>query len=164
MGSVLVAYATRTGAARDIALAIAASLQEAGHRVRVSSLADAPTVESADLVVIGSGIHTMQWYPEASAWLEANQAALLATKVAVFNTCLNAAVEAKRGDALGYNRAAVDVIDAAASQTFAGRYIKEDVGFFQRLLLSILGKGVQDHVDTQEASAWAQQLLPLVRR
>ncbi len=164
MGSVLVAYATRTGAARDIAAAVGDALGKAGHRVRVSSLADAPAVDGADLVVIGSGINATAWYPEASAWLDANQAALLATKVAVFNTCLNAADEAKHDDALGYNRVAADAVDAAASQTFAGRYIKEDVGFFQRLLLTVLGKGAQDHVDTRAATAWASELSPLVRR
>lgn len=164
MGSVLVAYATRTGAARDIATAVGDRLQQAGHRVRISSLADAPAVEGADLVVVGSGINATAWYPEASAWLDANQAALLATRVAVFNTCLNAADATKLDDALGYNRAAVDAVDAAASQTFAGRYIKEDVGFFQRLLLTILGKGAQDHVDTAAATAWAGELAPLARR
>ncbi|QIK72622.1 hypothetical protein G7070_10520 [Propioniciclava coleopterorum] len=163
MGSVLIAYATRSGAAHDIARALEAPLRQGGHRVRLASLADAPTIDGADLVVVGSGINATVWYPEASAWLDAHQAALLATKVAVFNTCLNAADPSKREEALGYNRPAVESVDAAASESFAGRYVKEEVGFFQRLLLAVLGKGSQDHVDTAKAAAWARELLTLMR-
>lgn len=163
MGLVLVAYATRSGAALDIATAIDAEIRAAGHRVRLASLAHAPSIDGADLVVVGSGIHATLWYPEASAWLDANQAALLATKVAVFNTCLNAADPNKRSEALAYNRAASDAVGAIASESFAGRYAKEDVGFFQRLLLALMGQADQDHVDTAKAITWAGELTQLVR-
>ena len=39
MGSVLVTYATRTQAARDVAAALADCFSRAGHRVRLSDLA-----------------------------------------------------------------------------------------------------------------------------
>lgn len=163
MGSVLVAYATRSGAARDIATAVETTLVQSGHRVRTASLAHAPAIGDADLVVVGSGVHATLWYPEASAWLDENQEALLATKVAVFNTCLNAADPHKRNEALAYNRAASDSVDAIASESFAGRYAKDDVGFFQRLLLALMGQADQDHVDTTKAIAWAGELTQHVR-
>ncbi len=164
MATVLIAFATRSGAARDIATAIDETLRADGHRVRLADLADGPRIEGADLVVVGSGINATAWYPEAAAWMDANQAALLATRVAVFNTCLNAADPAKRDEALGYNQAAAEAVDAAASETFAGRYVKEKAGFFQRVLLAILGKPSQDHVDTDAARAWARDLRALADR
>ena len=72
MGSVLVAYATRTRAARDVAAALADTFTRAGHRVRLADLGHSdPGVEDTDLVVVGSGIRATVWYPEAMAWLDA---------------------------------------------------------------------------------------------
>ncbi len=161
MRNVLIAYATRLGAAHEIADAIARELWSNGDQVRVECLQDAPQVRDAELVVVGSGINAGRFYPEAVAWLNANQPNLESTTVAVFNTCLNAADPGKQDEALGYNASAVELIGAAASATFAGRYEKSKTGFFGRLLLRILRKPEQDNVDRAAARAWAQELVEL---
>lgn len=162
MSYVLIGYATRTGAAGDVARAAANAFRAAGHRVRLANLSDNPEMDGADLVVLGSGINSGSWYPEASAWLRANAAALNATKVAVFNTCLNAVDPDKHEAALGYNDWAVSKTGAAASETFGGRYSPTEAGFFSRLLSKLTGKKASDDVDPAKAGRWAGELLTLV--
>lgn len=161
MREVLVTYATRLGAARDIAGAIAAELRANGDRVRLECMQDAPRIDGADLVVLGSGINATHFYPEATAWVGAHLQELAATKVVVFNTCLNAANPAKQDEALGYNNAVAQKTGALTHATFAGRYEKAKVGRIGRLLLKVLRKPEQDNVDTAAARRWAQELFEL---
>lgn len=158
MRNVLIAYATRLGAAREIAEAIAAELRGQGDHVRLECMQDAPTVGDAELVVLGSGINAGRFYPEATAWISGNRPALEATKVAVFNTCLNAADPDKLDEAAGYNDTIVEMTGAVTAATFAGRYEKSKVGRFGRLLLKVLRKPEQDNVDRAAARRWAQDL------
>ena len=128
MGTVLIAYATRASAAADIADAVAEVLRSAGHEVRVADVRTDPGVDGADLVVFGSGINASAYYPEATAWLKAKAADLVSTRLAVYNTCLNAADPEKRDAALAYNDGAATRCGAKASATFGGRYVTAKVG------------------------------------
>lgn len=161
MRDVLVTYATRLGAARDIAEAVAAELRSHGDHVRLECMQDAPRVDDAELVVLGSGINAGHFYPEATAWIGAHLHLLAATKVVVFNTCLNAANPAKQDEALGYNTAIAQKTGAIAHATFAGRYEKAKVGRFGQLLLKVLRKPEQDNVDVTAARSWARELFDL---
>lgn len=159
MRQVLIAYATRLGAARDIAEALASELRGHGDVVRLECIQDAPGIDGAELVIFGSGINAGHYYPEAVAWLSANESELKATNVAVFNTCLNAANPEKIDEAEGYNAATVATLGAVRSATFAGRYEKAKVGWWARLWLKVLRKQEQDHVDRDAARCWVQALL-----
>ncbi|MFZ2751390.1 MAG: flavodoxin domain-containing protein [Propioniciclava sp.] len=165
MGSVLVAYATRTRAARDVAAALADTFTRAGHRVRLADLGHSdPGVEDTDLVVVGSGIRATVWYPEAMAWLDAHAEALGGCPVAVFNTCLNAADPTKRDESLGYNRGAAALVPVHAQETFTGRYVRDQVGWAQGFLLRLLRQREQDHVDVARARAWGATLTALMQQ
>lgn len=158
MTPVLIAYATRTASARDVALTAAETLREAGHEVRVADLKDEPAVDDAGFVILGSGIHTGAWYPEATAWLTAHAQELRARKVAVFNTCLCVLDPAARDQGLGYNATAVQRTGAVSSESFAGRYVPARVGFLRRLLMRSMRKPAQDHFDPEAVRAWARSL------
>lgn len=157
MASVLVGYATRTASARDVADTVAEVLRDAGHSVRVADLKAQPAVGTDDLVVLGSGIHAGSWYPEATAWVARHSAELGRTRVAVFNTCLG--VLESRDQGLGYNDAMVGRTGAELSESFAGRYVPEKVGFLRRLLMRTMQKPAQDHFDADTVRAWARTLL-----
>ncbi len=161
MGTVLIAYATRTSAAADIADAVAEVLRSAGHEVRVADVRTDPGVDGADLVVFGSGINASAYYPEATAWLKAKATDLVSTRLAVYNTCLNAADPAKQDLALSYNDAVVTRHGALSSAAFAGRYVPAEVGWASKLLALVTRRRAQDHLDADAARAWAEALLPL---
>ncbi|MFD0865675.1 flavodoxin domain-containing protein [Tessaracoccus lubricantis] len=158
MNLVLVAYATRTASARDVAELVADVFREGGHDVRVSDLKGQPAVDGADLVVFGSGINANNWYSEATTWAASRADDLRATRVAVFNTCLSAKDPAARDQALGYNAQMVELTGAEASESFAGRYVPAKVGFFRRLLMRSMNHGEQDHLDPAAVRRWAQGL------
>ena len=113
--------------------------------------------------MVGSGINAGSWYPEANAWLSAQEAQLRAARVAVFNTCLNAADPAKRDEALGYNRAVADRVQPTASESFAGRFVPEHVSWWRRMFLHTLQKPVQDHLDLDAVRSWASTLSSVSR-
>jgi flavodoxin len=82
---VLVAYATRFGAARSIAERIAARLREHGHQVVVHAT-DRP-IDAAvyDAVVVGSSVYNQAWLPAAAEFLRHNLDALAGRPVWVFS-------------------------------------------------------------------------------
>lgn len=159
--SVLIGYATRGGTAHDIAQTIADELRPHGQ-VRVADLRTNPAVADADLVVLGSGIHTGAWYAEATAWIAEHQAELAATRVAIFNACLNAADSTKYDVALHYNDAVAKTVTPVLNQTFPGRYVPQRVSWWRRLFLRALQKPPQDHLDLNHVRSWAQQLNSLL--
>lgn len=155
---VLIAYATRTAAAQDVALTAADTLRAAGHQVRVADLRDAPAVDDARLVIVGSGIHAGAWYPEASGWVAARAQELRSRRVAVFNTCLSVLDPAARTQARGYNSTVVQRTGAEFSESFPGRYVPEKVGFLRRLLMRTMQKPAQDHFNPELVRAWVATL------
>ena len=159
MATVLIGYATRSYAAKDVAAAIADEFSQAGHDARAVDLADKPAIDGAALVILGSGINSGSWYPEAVAWISDHADELVDAKVAVFNTCLNAADPTKRESAIAYNSTYVDKLDAVSSETFAGRYLKEKAGFFSRLFAKATGQKEEDLVDLGQARAWGRGLI-----
>ena len=159
MGKVLVAYATRGGTARDIADTVGSTLRSAGHEVRVADLKSRPAVDDAELVVLGSGVNAGSWYQEATAWVSAQEPALVVTRVAVFNACLNAADPAKRAESLAYNASMAERVGAEASESFAGRFVPEHVSWWRRMFLHTMQKPTQDHLDLDAVRAWASTLI-----
>ncbi|MDO5737371.1 MAG: flavodoxin domain-containing protein [Propionibacteriaceae bacterium] len=162
MSRVLIGWASRAGAASDIAAFLADEMRMMGHDVEVSDLKQTPDPSSRDLVVLGSGVQAGQYYPEALAWVTANEEALAMTNVAVFNVCLNAANFAKRDASLGYNKAMVSRLGPVAVESFAGRYIPDKVPWFKRLFLRTLQQSAQDHVDEEAVRAWGRDLAGLI--
>ncbi len=65
MASVLVAYASRLGATREIARRIGEVLRAAGHEVAVQSVDDPVDVTAYDAVVVGSGVFGGHWHRPA---------------------------------------------------------------------------------------------------
>lgn len=158
MTRVLIGYATRGGAARDISLIVGDTLAAWGWRVRVADLRDVPELGRADVVVLGSGIQAGLWYPEATAWIAAHGTELDGLTVAVFNACLNAAKPGKHAEALAYNAAAQKRTGAIMSQAFAGRFAPEKTGFFRRVFLRAIQQEPRDYIDPAAIRSWAEAL------
>lgn len=133
--------------------------RRAGHDVDVEDLRTGPDASARDLVVLGSGVQAGQWYPESTAWVTANEASLTATRVALFNVCLNAANGDKRDEALGYNRSLAARVHPVTQESFAGRYVPERVSWVKRMFLRTMQQAAQDHVDEATVRAWGRRLV-----
>ncbi|HMR48040.1 MAG TPA: flavodoxin domain-containing protein [Arachnia sp.] len=159
MARVLVAYATDSGTARDVAAMIADERRHGGDDVDIADLAaEQPSPAGYDLVVVGSGIHAGYWYTPALDWLTARRDELAQTRVALFNTCLNAARDDMMKTSLAYNDAPSAIVAPVASASFAGRFVPAQVGFFKRVFLRTLQQKPKDHVDPVKIRAWAAGL------
>ncbi|NJD28869.1 MAG: hypothetical protein FIA92_11305 [Chloroflexi bacterium] len=73
MARVLVAYATRLGATREIARRIGEVLRAVDHEVAVQSVDEAVDVAAFDAVVVGSGVFAGHWHRPALEFVRRNR-------------------------------------------------------------------------------------------
>ena len=86
---ILIAYATFAGSTQEVAVDIGKTLGERGFAVDVIPVLEKPQVDAYNYVLIGSAVHGSKWLAEALKFVEANQAALSRTPVALFSVCLS---------------------------------------------------------------------------
>jgi menaquinone-dependent protoporphyrinogen oxidase len=65
MTNVMVAYATKMGATREIAEAIGDELRKVGIQVTLSNANDVDSLDGYDAAVVGSALYMLRWRPEA---------------------------------------------------------------------------------------------------
>jgi menaquinone-dependent protoporphyrinogen oxidase len=83
-GTILVAYGTKHGSTREVAQAVAETLEEHGLEVETSPAARIDDVKRYAGVVIGGAIYMGRWHPDAVRFLDRHRKALRAVPVAVF--------------------------------------------------------------------------------
>ncbi len=83
---ILVAYATKYGATKEIAEKIGETLRDAGLQADVLPADRVDDLTPYKAVVLGSAVYVGQWRKEAVAFLEGNEEALAARPVWLFST------------------------------------------------------------------------------
>jgi menaquinone-dependent protoporphyrinogen oxidase len=83
-GTILVTYGTKHGSTRDVASAVAETLQERGLDVDTLPAARVDDLSAYAGVVIGGAIYMGRWHPDAVGFLEQHRHALARMPVAVF--------------------------------------------------------------------------------
>jgi menaquinone-dependent protoporphyrinogen oxidase len=86
MSRILVAYATRLGATRDIARRIGDVLRAAGHEVTVQSVDDPVDVTAFDGAVVGSGVFAGHWHRPAIEFVRRHGRELAARPTWLFSS------------------------------------------------------------------------------
>ncbi|HEY0950477.1 flavodoxin domain-containing protein [Nocardioides sp.] len=86
--SVLVAFASRYGATRQIAQQIGAVLSVAGHDVRVRPTTAVGDLRDHEAVVLGSSIYRGHWMEQATTFAQEHQAELAQRPVWLFSSGL----------------------------------------------------------------------------
>jgi menaquinone-dependent protoporphyrinogen oxidase len=81
---VLVAYATRYGATREVAAAIADTLRQEGVAAELLAAGNVDDVGAYSAVVLGAPLYIGRWHRDVRRLLERNRAALASLPVAVF--------------------------------------------------------------------------------
>ena len=84
----LVVYGTRWGGTEKVAQTIGKALSDHGLSVEVVDAKNTPaSIDSYDLVLIGSGLSSDKWTKESIAFIENNLAILKTKKTALFVSC-----------------------------------------------------------------------------
>jgi len=73
---ILIAYASKYGATREVAEKIAQRLQKAGKQAEAKSVKEIADLGKPEGVIVGSALYQGGWLPEATAFVRKNAAAL----------------------------------------------------------------------------------------
>ena len=157
MSRVLVAYATKSGSATEIAQRIGAKLAEAGATVDVKPAGDAPDPSAYDAVVVGSGVRVGSWHAPAKEWMTANAETLKAMPVAFFTVGLTITEEGKEDEVRAYTDPLVEStgVKPVALGLFAGWFEPKKFGFMERTIMKAMKAPAGDHRDFPAIEAWA---------
>jgi menaquinone-dependent protoporphyrinogen oxidase len=160
--SVLVAYATKTGATAGVAEAIAKSLTECGYAVDVKQMNGISSVEGYGAVVLGSGVNGARWLPEAMTFVKDHQAALNQIPLALF--CVHIMNlgddEQRRQKRQAYLDSVRSMVKARSEAYFAGfGYDPKRGSRFEGFLNRVFKIGPEgDCRDWEKIRAWANEL------
>lgn len=162
--SVLVAYATHSGATRTLAETVAASLTEQDVEVDLVDLEDAPDPAGHDAVVLGSAVRAESFEKVAVNWAKAHVGVLASRPLAVFSCSGSASDPAKGG-----RQKAMDAflgslpLEPVAVKNFPGWVIMEKIPLHERVLLRSLRTPTGDFRDLPAVAAWAREITPQLR-
>lgn len=86
--NVLVLYGTRWSGTEKVAQTIGKAIREEGNTVDVIDAKKAPgSIDTYDLVLVGSGLRADKWTKESIEFIEKNLAVLKTKKVALYVSC-----------------------------------------------------------------------------
>ena len=159
----LVASASRHGATREIAEAIAAELREAGHEVEDRPVEEVDGIDGYDAVVLGSAVYVGRWLPPARELVQERAEALSRRPVWLFSSGPVGDPPRPEGDA------AVDVSEIATAvgarehRIFPGRLDRAELGLRERAIVKVVGAQEGDARDWEAVGAWARGIAQALR-
>ena len=160
-GTVLVGYATRYGSTQEVAEAVAATLRECGHTVKLQLLRDVRKLEGDGAVVLGAPLFMFHWHKDALGFLARQQAALTKMPVAIFvlGPVHDPHDEAEWKDSwtqLDKELAQFPWLKPVALEMFGGKYDPEMLGFPLKLFAG--KEPASDIRDWAAIRAWTSDL------
>jgi menaquinone-dependent protoporphyrinogen oxidase len=154
---ILVAAASKHGATTEIAEAIGATLQDAGHEVDVDAPDRVPSVDRYDAVVVGSAVYAGHWLDTAKAFVHSNADALRNRPVWLFSS-------GPIGDPPKPDEEPVDVSEvteasgALSHHVFAGKLDRDRLHFGERAIVRALRVAEGDFRDWDAIRSWARAI------
>lgn len=155
--NITVAVASRHGSTREIAQAIANSLEHAGHAVTLAEASDVAAINDADAVVLGSAVYEGRWLTGARAFGRRFSDALENIPVWLFSSGMTESTQAGPEG----NPPPVDatllagVIGAQDQAVFGGKIDRENLGPIERVLVSVVHAHDNDARDWKAIEAFA---------
>jgi menaquinone-dependent protoporphyrinogen oxidase len=154
---VLVATASRHGATKEIAQAIAVRLRERGHDVDVADPADVTSLVGYGAVVLGSAVYAGNWMKYAREFASRNADALSHARVWLFSSGplddpTSEVLSSARLDALTTTTGSRD------HHVFAGRLDRSELNRAERLLTKMVHAPDGDFRDWDDVARWSDQI------
>jgi len=161
--TVLVAYASKHGATREIAEAIADQLRDAGCTVDCREAHDAARPDGYDTVVLGSATYMKRWRREARQFLHHHRGALAQRPLWLFSS---GPVGADDPDPQWIEPHAVveaaEQLGARGHVVFGGRVPADPHNFVERAMARSTPAEVADRRDWDEIRAFARDVAAAV--
>ncbi len=159
--SILVAYATRYGATREVAEAVTAVLHDQSLDVELQPARTVQSLETYGAVVLGAPLYMSRWHADAMRFLSRHRKDLVARRVAIFALGPWHDSEKERQE----SRAQLDKellkhrwLAPAAVQVFGGKFDPAKLGFPYTLIGPLKKLPPEDARDWSAIRAWAAGL------
>lgn len=160
--NVLIAYASKYGATQEIAQRVGEVLERGGAHVDVRPAEDVTSVQGFGAVVIGSGVYSANWLPDAVELLESFQDDLSSKAVWLFSSGPTA--EGDPAEVLGgwtfpaNLQPLIDSIHPKNVALFAGKIDANKLSLEDWLSNRSMRGVVGDYRDWQTIEAWGERI------
>jgi menaquinone-dependent protoporphyrinogen oxidase len=165
---ILVAYATKYGATREIADKVGEVLQGAGLQVDVSPVDRVPDLTPYGAVVLGSAVYIGKWRKEAVNFLKKNEKALAERQVWLFSSGpLGEGDPVELLDGWRFPSAQQSIADRVQPRdivVFHGSLDPDKLNFLERWMLNNVKSPVGDFRDWEDISSWATSIADALKR
>ncbi len=161
--NLLVAYASKYGATREIAEKIGEVIGKAGWQVKVLPVDGVRDLNTYTAIILGSAVYIGKWQKEAMKFLQANEKTLADRPVWLFSsgpTGEGDPVELLEGWRLPANmHATVERIRPREVVVFHGNIDPEKVNFIEKQAVKSLKKPFGDFRDWDAITAWTNTIV-----
>ena len=163
--TVLVTYATHSGATLTLAETIGETLTAAGVATEVVDVNEGPDPSRYDAVVLGTGVRIDAAEKPATNWAKTHREQLSSRPMALF-TCSGSAADPAKGGRQKAADAFVEMLgfSPVAVKNFPGWVIMDKIPVHELLLLKSMRTPTGDFRDLDAVRDWAQELAPLLRK
>lgn len=161
--TVLVAYATHSGATQTLAETLVATLGEEGVSAELVDVTTDPDPSAYDAVVLGSGVRIEAIEKPAVQWVKDHRAALLERPMAFFS-CSGSAADPAKGGKQKATDAFLETIgfSPVAVKNFPGWVLMDKIPLHERVLLKSMRTPTGDFRDLGAVAAWGREITPLL--
>jgi menaquinone-dependent protoporphyrinogen oxidase len=160
---VLVAYASKYGATREIAEKIGEVLKQEGLAADVMPAKDVKSLAGYSGVVIGAAMYMGMWRKEATSFVKKNEAALAEIKVWVFSTGPSGngdPAELLKGIIVPRGvKPLLDRIKPRDITVFGGSLNTEKMNAFEKWIVKRVGGSLGDFRDWEAINKWAKEIV-----
>ncbi|MBA2679586.1 MAG: flavodoxin domain-containing protein [Ktedonobacteraceae bacterium] len=156
--TILIAYASKHGATREIAERIAEKLRQTGKETETRAVDAVEHLESYEAVVIGSAIYYGSWLKAATEWVHQNQTILAARPVWLFSSG-PLGTEVKDTEPQPKEIAEFQkTIAPRGQQIFFGAIDHDHLSFAERMMVKAVRSPAGDFRDWEAIDAWAASI------
>jgi|SRR5689334_19329268 menaquinone-dependent protoporphyrinogen oxidase len=153
--TVLVAYESKHGATKEIALAIGEVLTAQGVEAEVRRMADVDTVMPYSAFVLGSAVYMGSWMRSARNFLDEHEEILALRPTWLFSSGpIGTPPQPAASDAFDVSDL-VETVHAREHHLFGGKLDKHDLGIAERALAGALRVPAGDFREWDAVAAWA---------